>query len=101
MVIGPVITTIGKNIVRYASRYYKIEGQAFNKLYTGFPRSKTIGRGVRHGLTAGSVLGSLISDDNGLNGGNGFQKKIQPVSPSYTSYKTRNRRPKRCYPKRS
>ncbi len=94
-----IIGTIGRTLVRGFTRYYRLEGKAFNKLYTGFPRSKTIGRGVRHGLTAGSVAGSLIgNDDNNLNGG--FQKiqQSEQSAPSRSPYKTRRRFTRRCGP---
>ncbi len=85
---------------RYGSRYYRLEGQAFNKLYRGFPQSKTIGRGVRHGLTAGSIAGSLINtaDDSP---GNGSQIPFTKQQPSANkSYQTRRRYPKRDYCRR-
>ncbi len=77
-------------------RYYALEGKAFNKLYTGFPRSRTIGRGVRHGLTVGSVTGSLITNDADDSPGNGIQKTVskQPIT-SRKPYQTRDRRSRR------
>ncbi len=94
-----------RTAIRYASKYYKVEGQAFNKLYRGFPQSKTIGRGVRHGLTAGSIAGSLISPQPDENM-NGLQKKQQSTPGKF--YKTRRRfstgrtrkLPSVCYPRR-
>ncbi len=77
---------------RYASRYYAVESKAFNKLYTGFPQSRTIGRGVRHGLTAGSTIGSLIAPATPGNEDNGFQKIQQRKRfTSRKPYKTRFR----------
>ncbi len=72
-----IIKQIFGGAVKGFRRYYALEGKAFNRLYTGFPQSKTIGRGVRHGLTAGSVVGSLITDADD-SPGNGFQK-IRPT----------------------
>ncbi len=86
---GQIITQVGRQIIKGITRYYKLEGKAFNKLYTGFPRSKTIGRGVRHGLTAGSIAGSLISnDEEQMNGG--FQKSRNGLTSS-PSYQARSR----------
>ncbi len=79
--------------------YYRIEGKAFNRLYTGFPSSKTIGRGVRHGLTGGSVIGSLLTDAED-SPGNGAQKPFSPKAKptqTYKPYKTRVRQPTSRY----
>ncbi len=98
---GQVIRTA----IRYASKYYRIEGKAFSKLYTGFPQSKTIGRGVRHGLTAGSVAGSLINPEAEENM-NGLQKKQQFTPSKFRQtrrrFSTRRTRklPSICYPRR-
>ncbi len=91
MVLGPVVKEAFRIGVKALTRYYRIEGQAFNKLYRGFPQSKTIGRGVRHGLTAGSVAGSLISD-SGDSPGNGVQTPFtRTKSPSRRQNQTRGR----------
>ncbi len=90
---------------KYGTRYFKLEGQAFNKLYRGFPQSRTIGRGVRHGLTGGSIVGSLISPQPEENM-NGLQKKQQSTPRKFRQ--TRNRfstgrtrkLPSICYPRR-
>ncbi len=93
MVIGPIIKEIAKAAIRYGSKYYAAEGKAFNRLYTGFHQSKTIGRGVRHGLTAGSIVGSLISNEAPDTPGNGiFPQKPRYVSKTYKQNKTRIRR---------
>ncbi len=98
MVVFTVVKEIIKAGIRYGSKYYAYESKAFNTLYRGFPQSKTIGRGVRHGLTGGSVIGSLIADDSPGNGNNGFQKTIQrKFSKTSKPYKTRSRRSV-CYP---
>ncbi len=94
-----------RQVFRLGTRYFKLEGQAFNKLYRGFPQSKTIGRGVRHGLTGGSIAGSLISPQGDENN-NGLQKKQQSTPGKF--YKTRRRfstgrtrkLPSICYPRR-
>ncbi len=83
-----VIGFVAKEILKQVGRYYRLEGKAFNRLYTGFPQSKTIGRGVRHGLTVGSISGSLISDDPAIEE-DGFPQK-QPFT-SRKQYKTRSR----------
>ncbi len=90
MVLGPVITQVFKSGIKLAGRYYRLEGKAFNKLYTGFPRSRVIGRGVRHGLTAGSIAGSLITNADDTPG-NGIQTPFRKQSPTKArkSYKTR------------
>ncbi len=91
-----VITVIGREIFRQGakalSRYYKLEGKAFNRLYTGFPQSRTIGRGVRHGLTAGSVAGSFINQAPDTPG-NSIQTPFRKQYQTRPSYKTRSRRP--------
>ncbi len=96
MVLGPIIKEVFRLAVKYGSRYYAAEGKAFNKLYRGFPQSKTIGRGVRHGLTGGSVIGSFITD-SGDSPGNGVQKTFTKQSPPRKSYKARGRYSKRNY----
>ncbi len=93
MVIGLIAKEIIKTAFRGAGKYYNIESQAFNKLYTGFPRSRLIGRGIRHGLTGGSIAGTFISKDADDSPGNGIQKRIQrQKSPSSKSYQTRSGR---------
>ncbi len=108
-----VIGAVAKELFKYAARYYRFEGKAFDRLYTGFPASKTIGRGVRHGLTAGSIAGSFISNpvEDIINGfpqkRNGipsdkFQKKrggYQRGPRSTYQYGSRYNR-KRCRPSR-
>ncbi len=91
MVLGQIVREGFRIGVKAATRYYRVEGKAFNKLYTGFPRSSVIGRGVRHGLTAGSVAGTLITDDdNQLNGGS-IQKFPKKQPKTGKPYKTRYR----------
>ncbi len=87
-----VIGGIGRTLVKGLTRYYKLEGKAFNKLYTGFPRSRTIGRGVRHGLTAGSTIGSLIAPDSPGND-DAIQKRSQYQTrpPDKTRYRQTGR----------
>ncbi len=89
-----------KQLVKLGSRYYRAEGQAFNKLYRGFPQSRNIGRGVRHGLTVGSTIGSFISQDADDSPGNGIQTTIQKTKQptSRESYQTRSRRTRRFCP---
>ncbi len=107
MVLVPIARELFRQTVKFASRYYRYEGQAFNKLYRGFPQSKTIGRGVRHGLTSGSVIGSLINEAPD-SPGNGNQKTIPSKSTTNQPYQTRRgftarsraRRDRFCYPPR-
>ncbi len=102
MVLHAKIITEGFKIgTRLFRQYYRLEGKAFNRLYTGFPASKTIGRGVRHGLTAGSLAGSLINDapDSPGNGQTVFQK-TKHVNPSRQSSQTRRRSTNRYCPER-
>ncbi len=91
MVLGVFAKEAFKYGAKAFTRYYRLEGKAFNRLYTGFPQSKTIGRGVRHGLTAGSIAGSLITDAGDTPGNNGIQKKTKYVYPPRSSDKTRSR----------
>ncbi len=86
---GQILGQILRTVARYGSRYYRLEGKAFNRLYTGFPRSKVIGRGVRHGLTVGSIAGSLINDDGTPESNNGIPQR--PRSKTNRQYKTRRR----------
>ncbi len=89
MVVGIIAKELFKAGAKAFSRYYRAEGKAFNRLYTGFPRAKTIGRGVRHGLTVGSITGSLINDDGTPESNNGIPQR--PRSKTNRQYKTRRR----------
>ncbi len=103
MVLVPIAREVFRQAVRGFGRYYNLESKAFNKLYTGFPRSRLIGRGVRHGLTTGSVAGTFINTNAPDSPGNGVQKpwqKQQPIT-SYKQDKTRFRQPTRCRPRSS
>ncbi len=103
-----VISIVARELFRLGtkafSRYYRAEGKAFDKLYSDFPRASVIGRGVRHGLTAGGVAGSLINQAPD-SPGNGVQKPFQrPQITPRKPYKTRGRfsvrsRPE-CRPRR-
>ncbi len=88
MVLVTVLKEAIKFGIKYGSRYYAAEGKAFNKLYRGFPQSKTIGRGVRHGLVAGSVGGSFINQAPDTPG-NGIQAPFESKYPASSSYKAR------------
>ncbi len=79
-----------KQVVKLGRVYYRVEGKAFQKLYRGFPQSRTIGRGVRHGLTAGSALGSLINDAPDTPG-NGVSKPFKKQPKTNKSNQARNR----------
>ncbi len=59
MVLGVIIKGVSiaaPVLARYAIRYGRAEGRVFARLY-GTSR----GRGVRHGLAAGGVAGSLLN----------------------------------------
>ncbi len=88
MVLVPIAREVFRQAVRSFGRYYNLESKAFNKLYTGFPRSKLIGRGVRHGLTAGSITGTFINKAEDTPG-NGIQKPFSKQTPTRQPYKTR------------
>jgi len=93
MVLVPLAREALKVGIKAFTRYYRLEGKAFDKLYSGFPRARTIGRGVRHGLTTGSVAGSLIAPDTpGNENGISQQRNGFKTNPPY---KTRNRFPVR------
>ncbi len=102
MVLGPVIIQAAKTGIRLAGRYFALESKAFNKLYMGFPQSKVIGRGIRHGLLAGQVAGSFINSLEFNNGGNAPVpfKKVRFRAKTRKSYKTRRRQPTRCRARR-
>ncbi len=101
---GRLVAEAFRQTTRLFRRYYALEGRAFNKLYTGFPQSRTVGRGVRHGLAGGQVIGAFLTDAPDTPG-NGFQA-FQPKngrSASRQAYKTRFRqtgrsRTRRCKP---
>lgn len=106
-----VLSIAFREIVRVGTkaftRYYRFEGKAFNQLYRGFPQSKTIGRGVRHGLTGGSIVGSLINQNGEVEQEYGIPQKGFK-SPSYRFKKTYSRfkygsrsRNKYCYATRN
>ncbi len=90
MVLVPVAREIFRQAVRGFGRYYNLESKAFNKLYTGFPRSRLIGRGVRHGLATGSIAGTFINtaDDTP---GNGVQKPFKKQPATSQQNQARNR----------
>ncbi len=94
MVVFTVAKELFKVGIRLATRYYGAESKAFSKLYRGFPQSKQIGRGVRHGLVAGSIAGSFINDADD-SPGNGIQKQIPKQTTARKPYKTRYRQTRR------
>ncbi len=90
MVLVPIAREILRQATRSLGRYYNIESKAFNKLYTGFPRSRLVGRGVRHGLTAGSIAGTFINKAEETPG-NGIQKPFTKQTASSQPNKARRR----------
>ncbi len=102
MVIAQIARELLRQGFRYSKRYITLEEKAFNKLYTGFPQSRTIGRGVRHGLVAGHIVGSFIENAPDTPG-NGIPTTFQKPKrfTSRKPYQTRSRFPRRsnrCYP---
>ncbi len=85
--IGRIFGTVGRAFARY-NRY---ESKLFDAAYSGFPRS--VRRGARHGYIAGSVLGSLINQDDEGIGDDGLSTSTRspkvPASSKY--YQTRGR----------
>ncbi len=102
MVISVIARELLRTGTRLAQRYYALESKAFSKLYTGFPQSRTIGRGVRHGLFAGQIAGSLLNsaDDTPGNGILAPFKKSRIRPKASKPYKARGRQPARCPPRR-
>ncbi len=98
-----LITEVFKQGIKLAGRYYAVESRAFSKLYSGFPKSRTIGRGVRHGLVAGQIAGSFINQEGFDSGGNApvpFKKQRFRLK-ARKSHKARGRRPARCRVRRN
>ena len=95
MVIAIIAREILRTAARFGSRYYRVEGQAFNKLYKDFP--KGVGRGARHGLTAGSIAGTFINNEADDSPGNVIQKPFSKRQQftSRKSNQTRFRRTRR------
>ncbi len=91
MVIAKIAIDIAKLGIKSASKYYRFESKAFSKLYTGFPKSRRIGLGVRHGLTAGSIAGTFINtaEDTPGNGTEIPYKKSRALVTPRKSYQTR------------
>ncbi len=91
--LGLVAKELIKVAIKHYSRYYKLEGRAFNSLYKGFRPG--VARGVRHGLASGSVIGSVLKNDFSDDSTDGIPQKKQYGSPARSSYKARGRRPGR------
>ncbi len=73
----------GKYLARYGPKYFKYEKKAFDFLYQDFKPGWSYG--VRHGLTAGSVLGGILKNNFSDDTTNGFQT-FKPGN----GYKTRS-----------
>ncbi len=91
MLHAKLVGEVFKVGVKAFRSYYRLEGKAFDKLYTGFPRSRTIGRGVRHGLTAGSIVGGTLKNDYADDSADAPFSKSRNGYPASTPYKARNR----------
>ena len=98
MVIAQIAKEILKLGVRAGSRYYKAEGRAFKSLYKGSSLPRGVGRGARHGLTAGSIAGTFINSPADDTPGNGIQKRIQRKYPPRKPYQTRRGQTSRSRP---
>ncbi len=89
MVLHQIIV---REAIRYGARFFKFEKKAFDKLYRDYPVG--VGRGVRHGLTVGSAVGSLINKEEDLLNG-GISQKSRNGSPASSQDKARGRFAKR------
>ncbi len=87
MVIAIVAKEVFKFAIKQTARYFATEKRAFNFLYRGFPSG--FGRGVRHGLVGGSVIGNYITNED-LSNMNGVPVQ-QPNKARNPPYKTRGR----------
>ncbi len=113
MVIG-IIFRGAQFVFRHRETIYKVLTAQDRYIGGAFRRggySKATQYGARHGALAGTVIGSLISNNAADTPGNELQKPIQkrPKRPqTYQPYKTRSRFPvrnssrnkRRCYPNR-
>ncbi len=90
-----VLTKIGQEIFRrgapYISKFLSSDKLVLNKAWTGFKHKSSIVAGIRTGLFSGSVVGSLLNNDDMLDTGGSFQ----PFNPSSSQNKARGGRRRR------
>ncbi len=101
MPIIPIAIQVAKQVFKHRKYIYKTlvaQDRAIDKAFRIGGYGRQTRYGVRHGIVAGSVLGTLINnaDDSP---GNGIQKvfKKQPAKTN-KPYKTRRRSTVRCRP---
>ncbi len=98
MVLGQIVK-IGTTIFKYRKYIYRTlvaQDRAIDKAFKIGGYGRQTRYGARHGLVAGTVIGSLLSNQAPDSPGNELPKTpIKPVNPSRTPYKTRNRFTKR------
>ncbi len=76
MVVQQIVSTgirIAAASIRGAKIFSKYESKVYTNLYGRAP-----GRGVRHGLAAGGIVGSFINNDNQLDDNGQIQKVNGP-----------------------
>ncbi len=90
-----VLVKIGQEIIKRAIRMAPYEAKMWKGLYgpsgryPGVSNYKYAARGIQHGLAAGSVIGSLLNNDDELDGIGTIPTKFQ--SKTGSPYKTRSR----------
>ncbi len=94
MVLVKSLIEAGKYAARYGPKYFKYEKKAFDFLYQDFKPGWSYG--VRHGLTAGSIVGGILKNNYSDDTTNGFQpKKPGNGYKTGTSNQARNRQSRR------
>jgi len=91
MVLAKIVTEAVKIGITHGTRFARYDKQAWNKLYTGFP--KYVKKGTREGFIAGSSVGGLVkglTSDDGTGIDNALPKKH--VRKTYPKRKTRSGR---------
>ncbi len=112
MVVGVItkIAQIGQVAWRYRHQIYRVvsaQDRAINSALKIARVSKATRYGIRHGLVAGTTIGSLISYDNdGTDDGIPAQSPKSTTRPSNKTYGRKSARssyryPNKCYPDKS
>ena len=102
--LGPAIK-IAQTVYKHRQSIYRVivaQDKAIGGAYRKGGYGKATQYGVRTGAGAGALIGSLISNQAEDTPGNGistFPKKIPKRNPSRSTYKTRGRQTRRCYPR--
>ncbi len=94
---GRLPQIISQGISRYGKGIFLADRVVLNKAYTGFKHKSQIVSGIRHGLLAGSVVGSLIRDTDNPEMDAQIPFKQGNGSKTYSTNKTRYRRGRRPY----